>query len=294
MASFNMSAAWGEAIRMTKAHGLILSGFILLLVIASVLTIGLMFANVLTSLLPGGAPLNPGDISTMMAQSAGLLIVGYGLFYVIVMAINMACFRYAATDGNAGFLNALKYGAVAAVPVLFAFIIMGIVFLLLFGILGLVFGAVGFAGFGGGNELGAGGVAAIILLILLYPAMLGFFLFLLARIGLAGPIMGARESYNPFTAIAAAWALTSGNTWRLMAYYFVSYAGMTFAIGAVVGVFSLITALISSASVSAILGLIIIPFYLLFFILNVTIPVGAYRTLQGGGPAAEEIASIFD
>ncbi|MEO1046209.1 MAG: hypothetical protein AAFX04_12280 [Pseudomonadota bacterium] len=290
MQSFSPSEAWAETVRLTKEHWLALAGLMLLLFAILGIIGSVFFAGAFATLFDLSAMSDPARFEEMMAASSGAVVLGNILFNAVFVAITMACFRYAATDGAAGFGDALKFGVVSAVPVLLAMLVIGIVLVILFFIAALILGVIGFAGIMASDGGGGGGALAlgVLTIFLIYPAFIGLGLFMLARFGMAGPLMAAAGSYNPFSAIGAAWSLSRGHTWRLMAYYFVGYLGilvLMFLAGAVIAI---------AMQAAEFLLVLFVPLYLVVLLVQTMFPVAAFRVLDGGRHNAEEMASIFD
>lgn len=285
MRSFSLTAGWAETTNIIRDHGLALSGFLLILLAALAIVGSLLYANVfsLFTSIGGGTPL---EMSNALALNSGATSLANILFNLIFIALTMAIFRYTASDGGAGFMGSLKFGLIAAIPVLFAMIVLIVFVAIAIFVIALGLGLIGVAAMPDDpRQIGSLGIIAIILI---YPTIIGFALFILARLGLAGPVMGGENSYNPLTALAKAWTLTRGYTWSLIGYYFLSYVGMTVMLLVAAAIVALL------GQMTSILLILLLPVYVIFLLVNTVLPVAAYRLLAGDMGNAEQVAAIFE
>lgn len=231
-----MGAAWTEALELIRRYGIRIAAMLAVLyaVVAGVLA-------ALVTLFAGGLGANNGAASITQFLQYGSLVLGAAVPVILFVSFTapLSAWRLALSQRRDGMIRAFVYGLAASVPAIFAVSVLAVGIIGLFVLVLLPFGF-GMAGLGGtGLDTGADMVALFVFAFLGY---LGFLLFLYARLGLAGPIMASRRSYNPFAALARSWAMTRRNSWRLMLYLFLVNL-------------LLITASIVSGLVSAILPL---------------------------------------
>lgn len=140
--------------------------------------------------------------------------------------------------------------------------------------------------------LGAGSVFLVIILVILYLLSL---LFLAAKFALIMPVMVYERRLNPFGALARAWRLTSGNSWRLFGFFilltlvYVAIVGI--ATGSILAAFSAAiaegstVARIASGVFGGLLGAAV-------SIASAAIIVAIYRQLAG--PTDESLVHTFE
>jgi len=137
----------------------------------------------------------------------------------------------------------------------------------------------------GGMGSGAGSVLFVLLLFILYGLLA---LFLVARLGLCGPIMAAHKSYNPFFGFAESWKMTRGSTGMLMLYIFI----VNLVLAVVFGIISGIAGAIGYGT--AIESIITFPVNIAFTVIYTLIPAGMYNSIAGEiGIPESEVESIF-
>jgi hypothetical protein len=250
---------------------------------------GIAVPVVLNLLLGGGAAATAG---MMAGDPAAVLAAGSGLFFVGILAFILqlgsyyASWRMGLAPGQETIGSGLGYGLIAALPVLLVFL----GFILLFGLIfGLIFGASLVPLLMGGepNEamLASMGVGLLIGLPLFFLLMLWFS----ARLAVMGPVMAHSRSFNPLTAMAESWRMTSASQWKLMGYFVLLFiALMVFLL--IVGMFAGVSMLAGGSGAGLVMMMIVnallgIPLAYLY----VGVPAGIYRALGAG--AAGEIFS---
>ncbi|MEO1046207.1 MAG: hypothetical protein AAFX04_12270 [Pseudomonadota bacterium] len=216
-------------------------------------------------------------LSVIASQGSGLFDgpesqIGILLFslciVVVAIAATMSIFRSTASSEDVEFPQAFLYGYLACIPVtltvMLAYIVMLLPLLPVFFLVGVS---------GPDTDLMAAGVIGISLM-LVYGVMS---LFIIARLGLAGPIMADRASVNPFSALAASWQLTRGHTLELILYYFCANLLITIVYYAAIWVLGQL----GMATSTFLSGLLALPVLGVYLILMTLVPVGIYRLLAG-------------
>ncbi|MEM1132226.1 MAG: hypothetical protein AAGH53_04760 [Pseudomonadota bacterium] len=225
-------------------------------------------------------------LSVMNSQSSGLFndtasFVGVVLFALVAflpfIAVQMSIFRSTSSFEGVDFPKAFLYGYGASVPVAVAVVLVYLLLALPLGVLFLVFGFAVYAGDFNYLSTAGGlmvGFVAIIFLLLLLPVML----FLVSRLGLAGPIMAARGSYNPFAALAESWRQTKGLTLILMVYNFIANLLITIIYYGI----ALFGTLLGAVGGEYFILIFSLPAYVFYLIASALVPVGIFRTLNDG------------
>ncbi|WOE75129.1 hypothetical protein [Alterisphingorhabdus coralli] len=230
-------------------------------------------------------------LSVMGSQPAGLFndatsVLGVILFVLVAflpfIAAQMSIFRSTSTFESIEFPQAFLYGYGASIPVAVAVFAIYLLFALPLGVLFTLFGLAAYAGDLDSLSTAGGlmiGFVFVIFLLFLFPLAL----FVVSRLGLAGPIMAARGSYNPFSAMAESWRQTQGMTLILMLYNFIANL-LVSAIYYAVSLLGTIMDVVGGGLFSLILTL---PAYICYFIGTTLIPVGIFRTLNADRDSQE-------
>ena len=158
------------------------------------------------------------------------------------------------------------------------YIAFAIVMFIIFAIFGIAI-----LGAASADSSGVGfGLAAL----LFYVGLLILMLFLFARLGTTGPIMAAKRSFNPFTAIIESWKMTQNNSLMLMLYIFL------FTIGFFVAYFILafVAGLLALAS-TALAILVGVAAFLPLTMIYALLPAGIYQTLNVSDAEVETVFS---
>ncbi len=275
MEKFAIARAWRDTVQLTRQRGLAVLGvFVLVGVIAAVIG----FA-VLASLFGSFAQFAAGASSqtaSALASNIGLFGLAYAVFGLLYIGAYMAAWRVALSPPGTGFGDGLIYGIKACVPVLLAGLLFSVAAAAVFLILMLPFGFATTGLFAGFNN-GAGPPASMFLAAFGFVILfLVLFLFVYARLGIAGPLMAARRMINPFRGLAESWRLTRGHSLRLMGYIFLfnlAFFAAYLMIGTIVGLMGVIS--------PTLVYIVMIPVYLLAFVVQITMPAGIYTTLRG-------------
>ena len=168
----------------------------------------------------------------------------------------------------------------AMVVVYIATVILIYIVLLIVGLLAVaVFGASGMSF----ESLATSGASAglIFFAFLFYAAVLIFFLWFFGRLSVAGPLMAANRSSNPFTALGESWRLTSASQWTIVGFnilmailFFVFLFIVSMVLGGVIGGMSS-----PDAGVGALIGALIVALlvYVPMVQVSVSMPAAVYR-----------------
>ena len=238
MANLSITQAWNEASDFVRREaGLLFPISFMLLALPGAL---------MEAVAP--TPAGPGQMG------GGALWLVLGIVSVIAGIVGNVAIAYLALKAGASVGEALRRGAARLPSLLGAAILIGIAFLFLFLVVGVIFvllipGALAAA------EGGATATPAVITAILLsFLVWLPVAIYFAARLALMTPIAAA-ESGGPFELIARSWRLTAPHVWRLVAFVLlvaILVGVLTGAIKAVTGIlFALVAGPLEPGSTSA-------------------------------------------
>lgn len=296
MANFQLSAAFGATMAQLREGGLAS----LFLALISVMTCVALIVILSFGLFSGIDMFDA--VQTGIGGASG--VVGILVFMIFAgiayCAATMAIFRHAVDGYRADFVASLGYGCLASLPVIGVMFLLYMVFAILIAIIVLVFAAILGGGLASGSlgddfidalqspELGVGLIAVIAILYFLFFIIIG--LFIPARLGLAGPLMAAHRRLNPFWAMRQSWAMTRGNSFKLMGYLFL--VGLAWLLLSVV--VSFINQTLVSSGFYYADYFTSYPFSLAYMIFYNFIITGIYYQLSGGILVdAEQIDDVF-
>ncbi|MBO0749858.1 MAG: hypothetical protein J2O44_05460, partial [Porphyrobacter sp.] len=198
-----MNRAWNDALRLLRVSRDVI------LVVAGVFFFLPYFTFMVLAPDPfaGKSPTSPADVEAMMNR----LTHFYGevwwaiLLIVILQAIGMLGLIALLTDHRRPTVGeALKTGARKAPSYIAAYLLVGIAMGAVMMLLMLI------AALGGTAWLGTLAVLAIVVA----------WIVAFVRFSLVAPVLVKEETFNPLTALGRSWRLTSGNGWRLFAFFF--------------------------------------------------------------------------
>ncbi len=216
-----MNRAWNDAVRLLKRNRDVIA------VVAGVFFFLPYFAVALVGPDPM-AGVNPGQhlgAEETMARLMQFYSQVWWLFVLvaILQAVGVLSLLALLTDRRRPTVaEALKIGAVKVLPYIAAYLLVG----LALGIATMLLISLAAAG-------GAEWLAGLVVLVALI-AWIGLFV----RFSLVGPVLVKDGIANPVAALGRSWTLTSGNAWRLFAFYallFVAMIVVTIVISAVFG-----------------------------------------------------------
>lgn len=291
MRNFQLSAAFGATMAQLREGGLA-SLFLAL--------ISLMSCAALIVILSFGLFGGIDMFDALQTGIGGVISVVAILLFAIFAgtaycAGTMAIFRHALDGHRADFVTSLVYGWKASLPVVGVMFLLYMLFTILVMIIVFAFALLIGVGIGGNflevfqsSELGVGMIAVILILYFLFFIFIG--LFIPARLGLSGPIMAAHKRLNPFWAMRQSWAMTRGNSLKLMGYLFL--------VGLAWGILYFLVAFLNLTLVAS--GFYYAdyftsyPFLLAYMLLYNFIISGIYYQLSGGALVdAEQIDDVF-
>lgn len=281
MVKMSIGAAFSETFDFLKANWtqmlLWVGGAVVVLALLGYLMLGSTFQMMAMS---------AGDPSAMMGAMGRLFLFAL-VAAVVLYAASMLIWRGGLHPGEApNFGWALQAGPAFAFGMFVVFIAVYIVLLIIMFVLALIFGAA-FAGAGGFSpsafQSGALGGGAIALMIVFYAAIIVFFLWLFARLSVAGPVMADRLTRNPVTGITESWRLTGASQWTIVGFYVLIFilslvygfvAGLIF--GGIMG-----AAASGGSGVGTIISMIVMALlvYVPQLLLSFAMPIGIYRAI---------------
>ncbi|SKB67285.1 hypothetical protein [Sphingopyxis flava] len=229
----------------------------------------------------------------MMAQgdpSAALGAMGSIFLFaivagIIVTAASLLIWRSGLVGGEPA--SDIGWGLGAGAAYMFAMVVVYIATVILMYIVLLIVGLLAVAVFGASGmsfeSLATSGASAglIFFAFLFYAAVLIFFLWFFGRLSVAGPLMAANRSSNPFTALGESWRLTSASQWTIVGFnilmailFFVFLFIVSMVLGGVIGGMSS-----PDAGVGALIGALIVALlvYVPMVLVSVSMPAAVYR-----------------
>lgn len=281
MVKFDISTAATSCFLIFKQHGLKIALAQILVFVAITGFILLLFLDVV-SLFTVTMLENPEMLIEELGDTISNAVIGVIVAFALILAGYFIGWRIALSREQDNFLGAITYGIIAAFPALFALIAVYIALVITGLFVGLLFGKIG-----GGNLLMAsaetgGGITVALISI----GIFGLMMFLSARLGIAGPIMAAKGSYNPFSAIAESWRLTRNNSLMIMLFLGLVFVGVSlvqFAMGLIAG-------LAATASTAFAFGIfVIVP--LASLMASILVPAAIYESLVDKNI---DIEDVFD
>lgn len=281
MVKMSIGAAFSETFDFLKANWtqmlLWVGGAVVLLALLGYLMLGSTFQMMAMS---------AGDPSAMMGALGRIFLFAI-VAGVILYAASMLIWRSGLHPGEApNFGWALQAGPAFAFGMFVVFIAAYIVMMIVMFILALIFGAA-FAGAGGFSpsafQAGTIGGGAIAVMIVFYLAVIVFFLWIVGRLSVAGPVMADRLTRNPVTGIAESWRMTGASQWTIVGFY-VLVGILSLVYGFVVGLIfgGIMGAAASGGSgAGAVISMIVMALvvYVPQLLLSFAMPIGIYRAI---------------
>lgn len=205
-----------------------------------------------------------------------------GIVAVITAGAMLAAWNAILAEMREGYISELMYGMVAGAAYLVTNIMLAIAIGLVTGLRLAVVDPETLAS--GGTAVGIG-LEIFRVLLSLVGAWIG------VRLCLAGAIMGGRSKLEPLSAFVESWRLTRSAQWRLYGFYLLY--GVIFAVP-MVGLAMLHGAIIFANEPGGLLETLMsfgwILLFALYFLGQVLIPAGLYRTAETGVAAREIFA----
>ena len=289
MAKMSIGAAFSETFAFLGANWarmlLYLGGALIVVGLLGWLLLGGAFASMMAS---------PNDPSIVLG------IFGKFFFFAIIagaimIAASLLVWRSGLVGGDPGPDIGWAFGAGAAY--MGAMIVLYIGLVIAMYIVMLIVGLFAVALFGVSGlspEIFAnGGVSGGLIAfgIIVYIAIIVFFLWLFGRLGVAGPWMAAQRRSNPFAALGASWKLTGASQWTILGFNLIMmilsflflivanlvFGGVAGAAGGVFGAMGNPGAGAGTILFALIFGLLI---YVPLILLSVSTPVAIYRCIN--------------
>lgn len=228
---FDMNRTWSQAM------GLVGANFQLLAVIAGVFL--LLPAVLLYVAMPDFAGLmtlgeDPEQMAEAVQSMLGPLAI-YTLVAMVAQLIGYGAMVALMGDDRPTVGEAIGSGAKALLPLIGAFIVFVIGYIILFVAMSLLMGVI-FAALGMGE--GGGGIAVALGFVVAIAALL-FSLYLAGRFSLTLPVVVLERRRNPISALARSWRLTAPYGRRIFLFFLlliIAYFVLAIVIGGVLGV----------------------------------------------------------
>jgi len=275
---FDMGAAWQHSMELLRLYGWKVAAITALTYVAAiavsvVVLLGLVGTAALGTVLDG--------FDQIAAEGFLMGFAVIVLFGIFVFASYYASWRLTLAREHESFAGSLVYGILASFPAMLVTMLVFAAFVLVAFLFSLFFGFSA-AGLQGGGSF----VLFLFVILILYCALA---VFLVARLGLCGPVMAVNKSYNPFLGFAESWKMTRGSTGMLMLYVFVTNLVLGIAYVMVNG------AAEAFASLTPVAAVITIPVHIAFAVLYTLVPAGMYNSMTGDADWSQQtVESIFD
>lgn len=265
---FDMGRAWNDAV------ALLLANKDVLLVVAGVFFFLPNFAIMLFLPDQMAALQNPeaqADPEQMMEMMTAFYASYWWLFVLLalVSAVGMLGLMTLLTDKSRPTLGEALMTGVRYLPTyLAAQILQGLIISFLV-VIPIAIGAA------------SGAVAIGVLLGLI--AMVGA-VYLLVKFSLSSPVIAIEQTYNPITALNRSWALTKGNSLRILAFFILLFIALMIIAGLVSIVFGLVFALLGGEAATIGNGFVSALSSAVYSALLAGVFVAIHRQLTGGSP----------
>ncbi len=212
MKNFTIGEAWSQGMAFLSAHFRMILIYVAAgVLIPQILQLAILGGSMDQLFNPQAMMANGGD---PMAMFAGL---GAGFFLIAIVgniiqsASYYAAWRHGMSNGTEEPAGAVLYGLGAGAMSLLAQIALVVLLVIVIALpIGLL---VGFGAAGGGSPAAMGGLALV-----LVPLLLVFFLWIAARLSCLGPAMADARSINPLYGITTSWQLTRASQWSIVGY----------------------------------------------------------------------------
>ncbi len=231
-----------------------------------------------------------GDPTAAFGAFGSFMLFGI-LAGTIIYAASMLIWRSGLVGNNPA--EDIGWSLGAGIAFMLAMLVVSIALIIVVYIVMLIFGLLAFAVFGASGmsleSLASGSASAgfIAFGALIYIAIVAFYLWFFGRLSIAGPVMAANRSSNPFAALIESWKLTSTSQWTIVGYYvLITIAAVIYMFVAMMIVGGISGTMMSgSVGMGAMIGggLVGLVFYLPIILVSVAIPPAIYRSVGGGG-----------
>lgn len=276
MVKTDIGAVFAETFAFLKANWMQMlmwiGGAVIIVALLGWFALGNMFGTMM-------AAANDPSVVAGAFGSIFLFIIAAG---IIVSAAGLLCWRTGLVGGDPAGDIGWSLGAGAAY--MLALTVIYIATLILMYIVLLIVGLFAFALFGASGmsleSLSNGSVSGGLMAfgILIYLAIVLFFLWFFGRLSVAGPVMAAQRSSNPFAALAESWKLTAASQWTIVGFNLL----MAILMVALLFVVNLLFSAIMGGSIVGMLVLALLV-YVPILLLSVSMPAGVYRCVATKG-----------
>ncbi|UKK84643.1 hypothetical protein L7H23_00590 [Sphingopyxis sp. BSN-002] len=211
----------------------------------------------------------------------------------VVSAASLLIWRTGLVGGEPA--SDIGWGLGAGAAYMFGLFVVYIATIILMYIFLFIVGLLAFAVFGASGmsieSFATGGASAGIILfgIIIYAAIIIFFLWFFGRLSVAGPLMSVNRSSNPFSAFAESWRLTGASQWTIVGFNVlmgIAFAVFFFIVSLVFG--SVASAMMTpDAGAGAMIGALLLALivYVPTILVSVSMPAAVYRCIGAAGKA---------
>lgn len=230
-----------------------------------------------------------GDPTAAIGAIGSLMLFGV-LAGTIMYAASLLIWRSGLVGSNPG--DDIGWSLGAGIAYLFAMLVVSIVLVIALYVVILIFGLLAFAVFGASGmsleSLASGGASAGLIAVgaIFYVGIIAASLWFTARVAVAGCVMAANRSANPFAALIESWKLTSASQWTIVGFYvLLTVATVIYMFIAMMIIGGVTGAMMGGEGMTAIIPTIALSLivYLPILLISVAAPAAIYRSIGGGG-----------
>lgn len=283
MVKMSIGAAISETFAFLKANWmqmlLWLGGAVVLACLLGWLLIGGAMSSMMTA---------QGDPSAAVGALGSFLLFAL-IAGTIVFAASLLIWRSGLVGGEP--ISDIGWGLGAGAAYMVAMLVVYVATVILMYIFLFIIGLFAFAIFGASGmsleSLATGGASAglIVFGILIYIAIIVFFLWFFGRLSVAGPLMAVERSSNPFSAFIESWRLTGASQWTIVGFNLIMailFAIFFFIVTMLFGGLSSAAMASPDGGAGSLVGvlLLVIVVYVPTILISVSMPAAVYRCIS--------------
>ncbi|MBA3941687.1 MAG: hypothetical protein C0520_10790 [Sphingopyxis sp.] len=283
MVKMSIGAAISETFAFLKANWmqmlLWLGGAVVLACLLGWLLIGSAMSSMMTA---------QGDPSAAVGALGSFLLFAL-IAGTIVFAASLLIWRSGLVGGEP--ISDIGWGLGAGAAYMVAMLVVYVATVILMYIFLFIIGLFAFAIFGASGmsleSLATGGASAglIVFGILIYIAIIVFFLWFFGRLSVAGPLMAVERSSNPFSAFIESWRLTGASQWTIVGFNLIMailFAIFFFIVTMLFGGLGSAAMASPDGGAGSLVGvlLLVIVVYVPTILISVSMPAAVYRCIS--------------
>lgn len=287
MVKMSIGAAFSETFAFLKANWVQMLMWLGGAVVVACLLGWLLLRNAMMTMM-----MAQGDPSAAFGALGSFMLFGI-VAGTIIFAASLLIWRTGLVGGEPA--SDIGWGLGAGAAYMLGMFVVYIATVIMMYIVLLIVGLLAFAVFGASGmsleSLATGGASAGLILfgIIIYAAIIIFFLWFFGRLTVAGPLMAVNRSSNPFSAFAESWRLTSASQWTIVGFNVlmgILFLVFFFIVSLVLG--SVASAMMTpDAGFGAMIGALFLALviYVPTILVSVSMPAAIYRCIGTSGGA---------